>query len=76
MMPWWKRVVPMNVCHKLSGESECRQRFLEAISSVEVLEAPKLEIGALATLPTLFVWEDVKQKCIRKSLQAYSSFIF
>jgi hypothetical protein len=68
--------VAMNVCQRLSGESECSQKFLEAISSVEVLEVPKLEVAALATLPALFFLEDAKQQWIRKSLQAYSSFIF
>lgn len=71
-----ERVVPMCVCQNFSGESECRQRFLEAISPVEVLEFLKLEIAAVAAVPTLFFLEDVKQRWIRKSLRAYSSFIF
>jgi len=67
---------PMSVCQKLSGESNCKQKFLETISSVDVLEVPKLEIAALATLPAVFFWEDAKQLWIRKSLLAYSSRIF
>ena len=68
--------MPMYVCQNFSAESECRQRFLEAISSVEFLEVLKLEIAAAAAVPTLFFLEGVKQRWIRKSLRAYSSFIF
>jgi hypothetical protein len=68
--------VPMCVCPNFGGESECRQKFLEAISSVDVLEVLKLEIAAVAAVPTLFFLEDAKQRWIRKSLGAYSSFIF
>ena len=65
----------MNVCQKLCGESEVRPKFLEAISSVKVLEVSRLEIAALATLPTLFFLEDAKQQWKRKRLQAYSAFV-
>ena len=71
-----ERVVPMCVCQNFSGESECRQRFLETISPVEVLEFLKLGIAAEAAVSTLFFLEDVKHRWIRKSLRAYSSFVF
>jgi len=71
-----ERVVPMYVCQNFSGESERKQRFLETISPVEVLKGLKLEIAAEAAVPTLFFLEDVKQRWIKESLLAYSSFIF
>lgn len=71
-----ERVVPMCVCQNFSGKSECRQRFLETISPVEVFEFLKLETATEATVSTLLFLEDVKYRWIRKSLRAYSSFIF
>ena len=52
----------MYVCQNFNGESEGRQRFLEAISPVEVLEVLKQEIATAAAVPTLFFLEDVKHR--------------
>ena len=55
-------MVLMCVCQKFDGKSEIRQKFLEATSSVDVLEVLKLEIARVATVPTLFFSEDLKQR--------------
>ena len=52
----------MKLLPRISGENECWQKSLEATLSVDVLEAPKIEVTALATLPTLLVTEDAKLK--------------
>ncbi|MCW4054589.1 MAG: hypothetical protein NWE84_06690 [Candidatus Bathyarchaeota archaeon] len=52
----------MCVFQKFGGKGECRQMFLETISSMNVLEVQKLEIVAVATVPTLFFLEDLKQR--------------
>jgi hypothetical protein len=64
--------VPMNVRQSLSEECKGGRKFSVAVSSVEV---PNTETSAVVTLPTLFL-EDSKQRWIRKSLRAYSLFIF
>ena len=55
-------MVLMCVCQKFGGKSECRQKFLEATSSVDVLEVLKLEIARVETMPILFLSEDLKQR--------------